>query len=203
MKPYFRTRFIAGSLFKRNFRLVAGLENVPKQGPFLIAANHIDYLDGIRLALAISDITGREVCFISKTNNYARWFPGSTIAINPENKAGVLAEAVEKIKSGWVIAIFPEGIRNSSPELLRGKSGLARLALTCQVPVLPIGLRGPSGRSFLHSVKLLLFKRGQVEMRVGQIMRFPPEEINDQNLERVMRAVMQEVARLSQKTYKF
>jgi len=206
MKPYFLLRLITRSALKRAVKSITGLENIPSKGPFLIAANHIDFIDALFFTLPISGATNQKVCFISKTRNYYLLFPGSTIAIDPNDKNAILEKAKEKLNQGKIIAIFPEGARNSESVLLRGRTGLARLAIASGAPVLPVGIQGLSGRSFLHSIKLLRCRKNAWEINIGPLMKFSiaPDRIeNGELLGSITRQIMKEIARLSHKTYNF
>jgi 1-acyl-sn-glycerol-3-phosphate acyltransferase len=91
---------------------VEGRENVPTHGPAVLAANHQSFCDSFFLPL----IVHRRVTYVDT--------------------------AKEVLDSGQVLAIYPEGTRAPDERLHKGKTGVARLALGCGVPVIPVGITG-------------------------------------------------------------
>ena len=55
--------------------------------------------------------------------------------------AGSMDSVLQVLKSGELLAIFPEGTRSPDGRLYKGKTGVARLVLQAKVPVIPIGIR--------------------------------------------------------------
>lgn len=205
MPPYAVLRFFLFPWVKRHLAGVEGLENIPTDRPFIIAANHLDFLDPLYFLFHITALTKRGVTIISKTKNYY-WLRDLTLAIDPLERPKVLEKAKEYLKRGRIICIFPEGERNPAPRLLRGKTGTARLALFTKAPVVPIGLSGPSGRSFLESAKLLFWNRQPVTVRIGLPLYFPETEnqtATSELLEVMTRRIMRGIAVLAQKEYHY
>ena len=129
-----------------------GRENLPKSGPFILASNHIAFIDPVGISMGVP----RKVIFVAKSKYYSGkgiggrllgWFlsaigqvpidPQSASAANPalETSRRLLAE-------GGVVAIFPEGTRSPDGRLYRGRTGVARLALPTGVPIVPVGVTG-------------------------------------------------------------
>ncbi len=205
MAPYATLRFFLIHWVKRHLANIEGLEHAPTDQPFIVAANHIDFLDPIYFLFQLTEKTGRGVTIISKTKNYY-WLRSLTLAIDPVERPKVLERARQYLQQGRIICIFPEGERNPTGTLLQGKTGVARLALFTRMPVVPLGLRGPAGRTFLESAKLLLYNRQPVTVRIGRPMMFPEwydREITAQLLAEVTKKVMVEIGKLSDKTYNF
>lgn len=152
--------------FFRNRLTVEGAEQLPA-GPFLVAANHIDFLDGFVLTAAFWKTKRHPLHFITKTSNYG--WTTLTIRIDPDNPATVLDRALARLQQGQNICIFIEGLRNQTGVLLPGKTGTARLAIAARVPIVPVGLTGiPPQRLF--GASLLQMLRGHVRptVRIGQ-----------------------------------
>ncbi|MFH1171899.1 MAG: lysophospholipid acyltransferase family protein [bacterium] len=190
-------------LFHRRIRHIDGLNLLPQSGGFLIAANHIDYLDGFFLAAAIGKDRPRSIAFLSETANYW-WIRGVTIPVDPSQKAAALDRALAALERGIVIGMFPEGRRNTSHELLQGKTGIARLAAWSGLPVLPIGIVGSSSRNFMGSVTTLLFRHRPVTIRIGEPLTFPKiqkEEITKPQLVAMTTTIMQALGRVCGKSY--
>lgn len=159
-------------VFARVVGKVSGAECLPLKPPYLLAANHIDFLDGFYIAAAVDRNRKHTVYFISKTNNY--WWSKTTIAISKSKDRTSLDTAFRYLKGGKIICNFIEGQRNASRTLSPARSGTARLALLTGVPVIPVGLRGPAGRNFVRSLTNLVTERKSVEVRFGA-----PVELSD------------------------
>ena len=146
---------------KKMHRLkVDGLENLPKKGGAILAANHQSWLDAQVLGVALR----RPVCFLAKSE-FIEW-PllrhfielSDSIFIRRGGDEKGLEDATNRLRKGDLICIFPEGtipgeedIPRTAVEkdtgLLRGKTGAVRLALNAKVPIIPIGLTG-TGKAF-------------------------------------------------------
>ncbi len=187
-------------LFRTAIKDVEGLEHLPEHGGYLIAANHIDYLDGFTITVAVHRRHPRLVAFLSETGNYW-WTGGATIPIDWQRKAESLERAVHALRRGTVICIFPEGRRNTTDMLLPGKTGLARLALWTGLPVIPVGLVGPSGSSFAQSLRTVL-RRHAMSIRFGAPLRFSHQqgqELTKEQLTSVTTTIMERIAQLCEK----
>lgn len=188
-------------LARRRINKFLGEENLPKKGPILLVANHIDYLDGWLLSLLIK----RKLCFISETKNYF-WAPGTTIPLEKYGADGVLKKALEYLKNGKVIALFPEGKRNPKKELLKGKTGATRLALWSKCTVIPVGIIGPSVSSFRSAIIQALFSPRKVIINIGtpvDLSQFYNQEITYELLTDCTRKIMKAIGDLAQKSYRF
>jgi 1-acyl-sn-glycerol-3-phosphate acyltransferase len=138
-----------------------GLHHIPRQGPVIIAANHISYFDPLCLAVFI-DAAGREVRFLAKSELYRNpllgWVLRSAgqIPVYRESRdaARSLQDAVAAMREGAAVAIYPEGTTTRNPDFspMKAKTGVARLAALTGAPVVPVGMWGAH----------LLFTRGRV-----------------------------------------
>lgn len=145
---------------------VKGLYNFPKQGGIIAVANHTSYLDPVVVATAISR---RIYWIVMKPVYYFRplhWLFVITKCI-PLN--GAVDKAVDTLKKGRVIAIFPEGGRSRTGKIQETKTGVAAIALESQMPVLPIAIVG----AFEAYPPTASFPRMRpVEVRIGKPMIF-------------------------------
>jgi 1-acyl-sn-glycerol-3-phosphate acyltransferase len=139
---------------------VTGLEHLP-EGPVILAANHLSAADQVFL----SAISPRKVFYMAK----AEYFRGrgvrgrltasfmTTFGQIPVEREGLraavesLGAAEQVLKEGKIFGIFPEGTRSPDGRIYRGRTGVARLALSTGVPVVPVGIIGtdkvqPPGR---------------------------------------------------------
>src|SRR5687768_8402765 len=101
---------------------VIGLENVPKEGPFIVAPNHLSFLDSV----IVQALMPRKVAFFAKSEYFTsrgpkgavmRWFFNSVGSIpveRGEQAAGVAAlqTALEILERGEAFGIYPEGTRS-------------------------------------------------------------------------------------------
>jgi len=150
MKPAF-------CFFARNFlkpvlsphiEEMTGFENVPKDTNFILVANHQSNLDHLFVPFPVESSL-EKVHFIGKRDNLLEFLVASffywiaeTIPVNrkSKDKRKVLEKAVETLKKGGIIIIYPEGTRNRKKKILEGKTGAAEMAIRSGVPVVPMAL---------------------------------------------------------------
>lgn len=201
---YATARFLFLPIFITKFKEVNGLENLPEKGPYIIATNHIDFMDGFFVAFAFYLKKKHTVYFLSKTKNY--WWSKATLPINPYNKEESIKDAVGYLKEGKIICNFIEGKRNTKKHLLEGRTGTVRMALMAQVPIIPVGITCPITFSYSKSVVNLLIKNHQAIINIGQPITF--EEHYNQGVTRSLlvkltREVMRKISPLCGKAYSF
>ena len=126
---------------------IFGIENVPKKGPVILISNHASYIDFLILGVLFEDILDRRLHFFAKQKvvdhplfKYcAKYFQALAICENkPINR--VWKMAIDFLKQGRIIGIFPEGTRSRSGKLLPFKQGYLRLANATSAPILPVYL---------------------------------------------------------------
>src|SRR5688500_3922271 len=125
-----------------------GRDNVPKNGPAIIAANHLSFLDSFFIPLVVP---WRKVTYLAKADYFkswkTSWFFKAAGQISCEREGGKKSEqslniALDVLNSGNLLGIYPEGTRSPDGKLYKGRTGVARLALKAGVPVIPTGLVG-------------------------------------------------------------
>jgi len=130
---------------------VFGIENVPRTGGVLLASNHLSFFDSV----VIPVVAPREVAFLAKSDYFngtgirgtlqRLWFEGlGMLPVDREDTKGAiesLETALEVLGRGEAFGIYPEGTRSRDGRLYRGRTGVAHLALTAGVPVVPVGLK--------------------------------------------------------------
>ena len=149
---------------------VDGLEHLPASGPYLIAANHHNYLDGIVLGVSapepISFLVMPRVWRATPLHPMFHRHIGS-IPINLERAdVGALRRALSILQQGGVVGIFPEGPFSVRGRLESGLPGVALLALRSGVPVVPAGIRS--------TYEALAGRWGYIPRRVPLGVRFGP-----------------------------
>jgi 1-acyl-sn-glycerol-3-phosphate acyltransferase len=139
---------ILGPLLRLIYRPRArGIGNIPRTGGFILAANHLSFVDSLFMPLACP----RPVVFLGKADYFeswrTRWFFRAVSVIPVRRQGGAAGEAailagIEALKEGRAVGIYPEGTRSPDGRLYRGKTGVARMALEARVPVIPVSIRG-------------------------------------------------------------
>ena len=168
---YWVFKAVLKPLLRGMYRIrVEGLENVPRKGPAIIAANHVSFLDSFFIPLVVKR---RKMTYLAKADYFkswkTAWFFKSVGQIPTEREGGekskqALNVALGVLKEGKLLGIYPEGTRSPDGKLYRGRTGVARLALTAGVPVIPCGLIG-TDEVMPKDAKLPRF-RGRIEVRV-------------------------------------
>ncbi len=125
---------------------VEGTEHLPPTGPYILAANHHNYLDGVVLGVAVS----RPISFLvmprvyraTPLHPYLHQRIGS-IPVNLERPdPGAIKRVLRVLESGRIVGIFPEGPFSQEGRLVPGQPGAALIALRAGVPIVPAGIEG-------------------------------------------------------------
>jgi len=161
---------VRGAL-ERWFHLsVEGTEHLPHRGPYLVAANHHNYLDGVVLGVSVpAPIAFLVMPRVWRATPLHPMFHRHirSIPINLERPdVGALRRALHRLQDGGVVGIFPEGPFSVRGRLESGLPGVALLALRSGVPVVPAGIRG--------TFEALEGRWGYIPRRVPLGVRFGP-----------------------------
>jgi 1-acyl-sn-glycerol-3-phosphate acyltransferase len=161
---------VLGPVLRLLFRpWVEGEENIPADGPVILASNHLSFSDSIFLPLMLD----RKVVFLAKSDYFTT--PGAKGKLTalffkladqlPIDRTGgragdaALRTGLRVLSRGDLLGIYPEGTRSPDGRLYRGKTGVARMALEGLVPVLPVAMVGtdkaqPIGRRIPKIVRI-------------------------------------------------
>ena len=158
---------------------VIGLENVPPRGAVILASNHLSFADSV----VIPCVVPRKVVFLAKSDYFTGsgvkgtlqrwWFEGTGMlpVDRDDSKAAIasLDTALEVLGRGEAFGIYPEGTRSRDGRLYRGRTGVAWLALTAGVPVVPVALEGTQ---HIQPVGARIPRIRKVTVRFGAPMEF-------------------------------
>ncbi len=158
---------VLGPGVRRLFRPIeVGVENVPASGAGIVASNHLSYADWLFLPLALD----RRITFVAKADYFTgaglkgwaqkRFFAGTgQVPIDRSGgraSEGALRAGLRVLERGELFGIYPEGTRSHDGRLYKGRTGVARMALLAEVPVIPSAIIGtdliaPPGK-IIHKV---------------------------------------------------
>lgn len=156
-----------------------GGENIPTDGPAILASNHQAVLDSFFLPLRVS----RRITFLAKSEYFTgtgpkgafqRWF-FSALGQVPIDRTGAdaaqdaLLAGVRVLSSGKLLGIYPEGTRSPDGRLYKGKTGMARLALETGVKVIPVAMIGTEK---VNPIGSRIWKPAKVTVRIGEPIDF-------------------------------
>ncbi|GAA0953966.1 lysophospholipid acyltransferase family protein [Actinocorallia libanotica] len=127
-----------------------GMENVPEEGPAILASNHLSFADHFFGPWPLR----RRIVFLGKRDYFtgkgikgffSRMF-FSGVGVIPIDRTGgkaseeALSTGLRVLREGKLLGIYPEGTRVPDNRLFKGKTGVARLALQGRVPVIPMAM---------------------------------------------------------------
>jgi 1-acyl-sn-glycerol-3-phosphate acyltransferase len=171
---------IAGPLLRGIFRpWVVGLDNIPTDGPVILASNHLSFIDSIFLPLEVD----RHVSFLAKSDYFTRrglkgWatkaFMNATGQLPIDRSGGKASEAslntgLAVLARGEILGIYPEGTRSPDGKLYRGRTGVARMILEAGVPVVPVAMVDTAR---IMPIGKRLPKIGRIGIIVGEPLDF-------------------------------
>ncbi|OKL49934.1 lysophospholipid acyltransferase family protein [Boudabousia marimammalium] len=144
-------KLIGGPFLKLIYRpWIEGAENIPEDGPAIMASNHLAVFDSVFLPLMVK----RSIVFMGKGDYFTgKGLKGKFIAkfmrmvgtIPVDRTGGKAAEAalnagLARLSEGELFGIYPEGTRSPDGKLYRGRTGVAKLALRSGAPVIPVAM---------------------------------------------------------------
>jgi len=153
-----------------------GLENLPKEGGFVLAANHNSHVDPFLLARFVLDIgqvpryLAKETLFTHKlTGPILRGADQIPVARYSDGAANAIAPTVEALRAGKPVIVYPEGTitRDAEAWPMSGRTGAVRAALAAGVPLIPVCQSGAQDVLWPYTRKLKVFPRHTYSIRVG------------------------------------
>ena len=171
-------RPILNLIAKRDWR---GAENIPKSGAAIAVCNHISYVDPLLFTHFLYD-NGRAPRYLGKASLFKLPIIGRVllgagqIPVERETSSASksLQHAIAFLNSGHLLGVYPEGTltRDENYWPMKAKTGIARLAILTQVPVIPCAQWGAQKILPAYSKKLKLFPRTKVIVVAGKPLDF-------------------------------
>ena len=147
LRPFYGfLHFLASTIHSMWFRgEVAGTDNFPVDGPFLIASNHASHLDPPLVGCQVP----RQMRFFARkslwSNRVLAWWLNQVETIPVERDSGdigAIKRVLQALKENRAVVLFPEGTRTTDGHLQKPKAGVGLMACKTGVPVVPCRIYG-------------------------------------------------------------
>jgi len=204
-------KYIIRGLIRFLFNLIArvevrGYENLPKDSSFVIATNHLGFVD-VPIAFYALDRWDMFVLIAEKWGkiDLVRWVGKYFNFIfidrfNPDIKA--LRKVISLMESNNILVIAPEGTRSRTGALIEAKPGVSYLATKLNRPIVPVAITGTEDKNLFGNLKRL--RRSRITLTAGEAFSLPPlpRENRDEVLKRDTDEIMCHIAALLPETYR-
>ncbi len=198
-------RPILNLIVKRDWR---GAEKLPKSGPAIVVCNHLSYLDPLTFSHYLYN-NGRAPRYLGKESVFRipviGWVikAAGQIPVNRESKDAIKGyeHAIAVLKAGHLLGVYPEGTLTRDADLwpMKGKTGVARLALQTGVPIYPCASWGPQRVIPPYGKKIKLFPRTKVSVVMGDpvdLSKWRGKSDDLASLEAATEAIMDSITKL-------
>jgi 1-acyl-sn-glycerol-3-phosphate acyltransferase len=204
-------KYVIRGLIRFIFNLIArvevrGYENLPKDSSFVIATNHLGFVD-VPIAFYALDRWDMFVLIAEKWGKIGlvRWVGKYFNFIfidrfNPDIKA--LRKVISLMASNNILVIAPEGTRSRTGALIEAKPGVSYLATKLDRPIVPVAITGTEDKNLFGNLKRL--RRSHITLTAGQAFTLPPlPRVNrDEVLKRYTDEIMCRIAELLPEKYR-
>ncbi|MHC4130371.1 MAG: lysophospholipid acyltransferase family protein [Planctomycetota bacterium] len=158
------------------FRLrVYGLDNIPKEGPFILASNHQSYLDPLLCGIFIK----RHLVFLARdtlfVNRFFKWLLLSVNAIplkRGEADISAIRTIIKKLEQGHGVCLFPEATRSNDGRIASLRPGFGLLCRRGNAALIPVAIDG-AFECWPRDKKI--FTRGSITVCYGNVIT--PEKL--------------------------
>lgn len=204
---------VVGPIIMTAFRpWVRGIENVPKDGPVILASNHLSFVDSVFLPLVLD----RRVVFLAKSDYFTgkglrgwltKLFFVGTGQLPIDRSGGKASEAslntgLRVLADGLALGIYPEGTRSPDGIMYRGRTGVARMILESGAPVVPVAMIDTEKVMPIGTKLPKVMRPGVVFGEPLDFTRFTGLESDRFVLRSVTDEIMYELGRLSGQEYR-
>ena len=170
-------------------RTVIGKENIPQEGTFIVASNHLSNLDPFLIGLCLQRQTSYMAKDILFRNKILKCMLQSVEAFPVRRGSAdvwALRETLRRLKQGMPVVMFPEGTRKTSTTEKKIQSGIGFLAVKGNVPVVPVHIDGsnkvlPPGAKYPQ--------RNRVTISFGKPLMFSKEQPYSEIVTHVMNKI--------------
>jgi len=204
-------KYVIRWLIRRIFNLIArvdvrGYENLPKDSSFVIATNHLGFVD-VPIAFYAIDRWDMFVLIAEKWGKIGlvRWVGKYFNFIfidrfNPDIKA--LRKVISLMEENNILVIAPEGTRSRTGALIEAKPGVSYLATKLDRPIVPVAITGTEDKNVFGNLKRL--RRSHITLTAGTPFTLPPlpRENRDEVLKRYTDEIMCRIAALLPEQYR-
>ena len=172
------TRVYYSLMYKIKFE---GIENIPKDGGYIIACNHLFYFDPILLSLRVSDTIfylGKAELFDLPLVGWAFHAIGGIKVSRGAGDTSTMDKCVELSKENKIIGVFPEGTRSKDGNPGRPKSGMSVIAKMTEYDILPCAIKSSGPLKF----------RSEITVCYGEVIKATELGLEDESPRALKRA---------------
>lgn len=179
---------------------IQGAENIPQEGAFVLATNHLSFLDSPLLFVAVP----RSVYLLAGEKYQHHVFApllrigGAIFVQRGEVDRNALRQAINALEDGYCLAIAIEGTRSKTGEMIAGKTGAAYIATRSDVPIVPVVVWGTE--QIIPSWKRL--RRPVVHVRFGTMIHLPQRHARSRELDAYTDDIMTTMASMLPEDYR-
>ena len=180
-----------------------GQQHIPKNGPIIVATNHMSRMDTLYLFITPErkDITALVADKYAQNPLFKYILTVGGVVWLDRDKADFSAfkKAVDAIRTGVAMGIAPEGTRSQNGQLQEGKPGVVLLASRTNVPIVPVGIAGTEE----YFKRLFSFRRPRVTLTFGPAFHLPPLDRSrrDEQMKELTDEIMCRIAALLPEKY--
>ncbi|MBN2677808.1 MAG: 1-acyl-sn-glycerol-3-phosphate acyltransferase [Anaerolineaceae bacterium] len=185
-------------------RVEGEFNKVPEIGPFILAVNHVNFMDA---PLFASHLPDRPLTVLAKEETWDNPLLGALFTLwggIPIKRGEVDREAfqgaIQALKDGKILAIAPEGTRSGTGILNKGYPGIVVIAQKAKVPILPVAIYGIE--DFWHNIRML--KRTEIHVAVGTpfFLKQDPDGLSKEERQETTDEIMHQIAELLPHAYR-
>lgn len=177
---------------------VVGAEHIPPDGPLVMVSNHINYLD----PLAMGAVSARPLHFMAKEELFSNALFGALLrklGAFPVRRGAAdrraIRRALQLLDEGHVVAMFPEGTRSETGQLMELQRGAALLSLKSGAPLQPMIISGAF--EAMEGGRKVPRRGGRFEVRIAEPIHFEaPDRIDQAAISAVSRRIHEAMAAL-------
>lgn len=195
-------KVVFSALFRTLARLqVTGLENIPKEGGFIMLTNHLSYIDAPAEFVAMP-----RILYVLAAEKYERnLFLGMLLRVagaifidRGEPDRDAIRQAIAVLKAGYALGLAIEGTRSKTGGLQQAKSGVAYFATRADVPVVPTAIWG--SETVFRDLRRL--RRPSVYIHFGEPVKLPPGRVRSEQLDAYSEELIITLARMLPEEYR-